>query len=155
MPEKKDPPSVVKAMTLAKNVALPLEQYTSLKASQIGKVVSLKLLLVGFSGFENYYPYQIGGGMRKRVGVVRAMSMDPEVLFFDEPSADLDPVNARQSLFNLSDNALLLTRRSVFTETVADITYQRFLQAQNQMIEPLNRAIADGIRPILLQGVES
>jgi uncharacterized lipoprotein YmbA len=62
---------------------------------------------------------------------------------------------ARWSLFNLSDNALLLTRRSVFTETVSDTTYQGFLQAQNQMIESLSRAIADGIRPIVLQGVGS
>jgi phospholipid/cholesterol/gamma-HCH transport system ATP-binding protein len=83
------------SMTLAENVALPLEQYTDLSPSQIREVISLKLSLVGLAGFEDFYPSEISGGMRKRAGLARAMAMDPEILFFDEPSAGLDPISAR------------------------------------------------------------
>ncbi len=83
------------SMTLAENVMLPLETFTDLKPSQRREIAALKLALVGLAGFEDYYPSEISGGMQKRVGVARAMAMDPEVLFFDEPSAGLDPVSAR------------------------------------------------------------
>jgi len=75
---------------LAENIALPLEQYTDLSPSQIREVVSLKLALVGLAGFEEFYPSEISGGMKKRAGLARAMAMDPDILFFDEPSAGLD-----------------------------------------------------------------
>lgn len=106
------------SMTLAENVALPLEQYTSLSPRQIRKIVSLKLSLVSLGGFENYYPSQISGGMRKRVGVARAMAMDPEVLFFDEPSAGLDPVSAR-----LLDDLILQLQDSLKT-TMVIVTHE-------------------------------
>ena len=84
------------SMTLAENVALPLETYTNLTSERIRQVVQLKLALVGLAGFEEFYPSEISGGMQKRAGIARAMAMDPEILFFDEPSAGLDPVSARR-----------------------------------------------------------
>jgi phospholipid/cholesterol/gamma-HCH transport system ATP-binding protein len=110
------------SMTLAENVALPLEQYTGLGAGEIRDVVELKLALVGLAGFEEFYPSEISGGMQKRAGIARAMALDPEVLFFDEPSAGLDPVSARRLddlILQLSES--LGTTMVVVTHELASI----------------------------------
>jgi phospholipid/cholesterol/gamma-HCH transport system ATP-binding protein len=106
------------SMTLAENIALPLQEYTDLGAQQIGKLVSLKLALVGLAGFEDYYPSEISGGMQKRAGLARAMALDPEVLFFDEPSAGLDPISSR-----LLDDLILELRESLGA-TVVVVTHE-------------------------------
>ncbi len=106
------------SMTLAENVALPLEMYTDLSPREIREVVSYKLALVALAGFEDYYPSEISGGMRKRAGLARAMALDPEILFFDEPSAGLDPVSAKR----LDD--LIVELRDSLGSTVVIVTHE-------------------------------
>jgi len=106
------------SMTLAENIALPLETYTDLSPGQISEVVKLKLALVGMAGFEEFYPAEISGGMQKRAGIARAMALDPEILFFDEPSAGLDPVSSRR----LDD--LILELRDSLGTTMVVVTHE-------------------------------
>ncbi len=106
------------SMTLAENIALPLREYTELRENEIREICALKLALVGLSGFEDYYPSEISGGMKKRAGLARAMSLDPEILFLDEPSAGLDPISAR-----LLDD-LILELRSSLGATVVVVTHE-------------------------------
>jgi phospholipid/cholesterol/gamma-HCH transport system ATP-binding protein len=106
------------SMTLAENVGLPLAEFTDLSPSEIREITCLKLALVGLKGFEDYYPNEISGGMQKRAGVARAMALDPAILFFDEPTAGLDPISSRM----LDD--LILDLRSSLGATVVVITHE-------------------------------
>ena len=106
------------SMTLAENVALPLREYTDLGPAQINELVALKLALVGLAGFEQYFPSEISGGMQKRAGLARAMALDPEILFFDEPSAGLDPISARRL------DELILELRESLGATVVVVTHE-------------------------------
>lgn len=106
------------SMTLADNVALPLREWTALRPDQIDEVVRLKLALVGLHGFEDHYPSEISGGMRKRAGLARAMALDPEILFLDEPSAGLDPVSSRRL------DELILELRDSLGATVVVVSHE-------------------------------
>ncbi len=106
------------SMTLAENIALPLGEYTDLNRAEISELVSLKLALVGLAGFDDYYPSEISGGMRKRAALARAMALDPEILCFDEPSAGLDPISSK-----LLDD-LILELRDSLGATVVIVTHE-------------------------------
>jgi phospholipid/cholesterol/gamma-HCH transport system ATP-binding protein len=106
------------SMTLAENVGLPLGEYTTLSPAEIREVVSLKLALVGLAGFEEFYPSEISGGMQKRAGLARAMALDPGILFFDEPSAGLDPLSARRL------DELILELRDSLGTTFVVVTHE-------------------------------
>jgi len=106
------------SMTLAENITLPLGEYTDLSPGQMREIASLKLSLVGLAGFEDYYPSEISGGMRKRAGLARAIALDPDILFFDEPSAGLDPISA-----SLLDELILELRESLGA-TIIIVTHE-------------------------------
>jgi len=106
------------SMTLAENVGLPLQQYTDLTPSEVAELVELKLALVGLRGFERFYPSEISGGMRKRAGLARAIALDPDILFFDEPSAGLDPLSS------LRLDELIVELRDSLGATVVVVTHE-------------------------------
>jgi phospholipid/cholesterol/gamma-HCH transport system ATP-binding protein len=105
-------------LTIGENVALPLEYHTQLSQKEIKDLVSFKLSLVGLSGSEDRYPFELSGGMKKRAGLARAMVLDPEFLFFDEPSAGLDPLTSKR----LDD--LILEIRDCFGTTIVIVTHE-------------------------------
>jgi phospholipid/cholesterol/gamma-HCH transport system ATP-binding protein len=106
------------SLTLRQNVALPLEEYTALSAREIQEVATLKLAQVGLGGFEDYYPAEISGGMKKRAGLARALALDPAIVFFDEPSAGLDPVTSRKL------DELILQIRETFGTTIVVVSHE-------------------------------
>jgi len=106
------------SMTLAENIGLPMQLYTDMSAGEIRENAALKLSLVGLKGFEDYYPNEISGGMKKRAGLARALSLDPNILFFDEPSAGLDPISSR-----LLDE-LILELRDALGTTIIVVTHE-------------------------------
>ncbi|MEN3943564.1 ATP-binding cassette domain-containing protein [Prosthecobacter sp. SYSU 5D2] len=106
------------SLTLAENIALPLEEFTQMPAKAVRELVSYKLALVGLSGYEDFYPSQVSGGMNKRAGIARAMALDPDILFLDEPGAGLDPLSSRR----LDD--LILRLRDSLGSTVVIVTHE-------------------------------
>jgi phospholipid/cholesterol/gamma-HCH transport system ATP-binding protein len=106
------------SMTIAENVGMPLQQYTDLSQAEIAEIVTLKLALVGLRGFEAYYPSEISGGMCKRAGLARAIALSPDILFFDEPSAGLDPLSARRL------DELILELRDSIKCTIVVVTHE-------------------------------
>lgn len=106
------------SMNLFENVALPLQQYSSYTTEEIRKIVEFKLALVGLAGFEKFYPSEISGGMKKRAGLARALALDPEIVYFDEPSAGLDPVSSKRL-----DDLILEINKSLAT-TIIVVTHE-------------------------------
>jgi phospholipid/cholesterol/gamma-HCH transport system ATP-binding protein len=106
------------SLTLGENVALPLELYSKLSAAEIRDMVEMLLGMVGLAGCAEYYPSELSGGMRKRAGLARAIALDPDIIFFDEPSAGLDPVSAKM----LDD--LILELRDIFDATIVVVTHE-------------------------------
>ena len=129
------------SMTVGENVALPLREHTPLEDSTIEIMIRLKLEEVGLAGFENYLPSQLSGGMKKRAAVARALAMDPEILFFDEPSAGLDPIIAA------GIDELILKLKEAFRMTILVVTHElasAFLIADRMVLIDKGRVIAVG-----------
>ena len=118
------------SMTLAENVGLPLRTWTQLPADAIETVVSARLRLVGLQGFENHYPAEISGGMKKRAAIARAMALEPTLLFLDEPSAGLDPVSAVE----LDDLILTLSRGLGLTVVLVTHELESIFKIANRCI---------------------
>ena len=106
------------SLTLRQNVALPLEEYTTLNRREISELAALKLGQVGLAGYEDYFPAEISGGMKKRAGLARALALDPAILFFDEPSAGLDPVTSRKL------DELIVEIRELFGTTIVVVSHE-------------------------------
>ena len=131
------------SMTVGENVALPLREHTKLENSTIEIIVRLKLAQVGLGGFEDYMPSQLSGGMKKRAAVARAMAMDPEILFFDEPSAGLDPIIAA------GVDELILDLKKAFRMTILVVTHElasAFLIADRMVLIDKGTVLAVGTK---------
>jgi phospholipid/cholesterol/gamma-HCH transport system ATP-binding protein len=137
------------SLTVFENVALPLGEYTDLGTAEIAEIVSLKLALVGLAGFEEFYPAEISGGMHKRAALARAMALDPEILFFDEPSAGLDPISSRR----LDD--LILELRDSLGTTIVVVTHELasiFAIGDNSIfLDPESRTMIASGNPVKLR----
>jgi phospholipid/cholesterol/gamma-HCH transport system ATP-binding protein len=153
------------SMTLEENISLPLQTYTGLTPDEIRDVVSLKLSLVGLGGFEEFLPGQLSGGMRKRAALARAIALDPDFLFFDEPSAGLDPVTSKRL------DELILQLRDTLGATIVVVSHElasifaiadhaiyldaisKSMTAQGLPAQLKNDAVDSGVREFLSRGV--
>jgi phospholipid/cholesterol/gamma-HCH transport system ATP-binding protein len=139
------------SMTVGENVALPLREHTALDDSTIEIMVRLKLDQVGLSGFENYMPAQLSGGMKKRAAIARALAMDPGTLFFDEPSAGLDPIIAA------GIDELILKLKKAFRMTIVVVTHElasAFLIADRMIVLDKGVIVADDTAQNLQKSVQ-
>ena len=154
------------SMTLAENVGLPLGEFTRLSPEEIDEVAALKLALVGLRGFEDYFPSEISGGMQKRAGLARAMALDPDILFLDEPSAGLDPITSRlldQLIVGLRDSLgativivshELASILSIGDDSIFLDTETRTLGARGKPSELLEHTDNDNVRRFLTRTAE-
>ena len=155
------------SMTLAENVGLPLGEFTRLSPEEIDEVAALKLALVGLRGFEDYFPSEISGGMQKRVGLARAMALDPDILFLDEPSAGLDPITSRlldELIVGLRDSLgativivshELASILSIGDDSIFLDTETRTLGAHGKPSELLEHCDNDNVRRFLTRSPEN
>jgi phospholipid/cholesterol/gamma-HCH transport system ATP-binding protein len=162
--------ALIGSMTIAENVALPIKEYTDLPQKSLDTLVKMKLNLVNLEGYENYLPSEISGGMKKRAGLARAMALNPKILFFDEPSAGLDPVTSAeidnliihlnkvlgttmfivthelQSIFAVAQRVIMMDRRSRGIIAEGDPKYLRD-HSQNRFVKQFfNRLAEEKIR---------
>ena len=142
------------SLSLAQNVALPLEEYTDLSKKEIRDMVEFKLSLVGLSGFGHRYPAELSGGMQKRAGLARAIALDPEILFFDEPSAGLDPLSSSRL------DELILQLRDALGATIVVVTHELasiFTIADSALFLDVKTksAISDGNPKDLVESLET
>ncbi len=152
------------SLTLQENIAVPLKEFTDLPDKVINSIATLKLSLVGLKGYENFFPSEISGGMKKRAGLARALALDPEILFFDEPSAGLDPISSAEldklilelrdtlgctmvivtheldSIFSIADNTIILEKKSKGIVERGDPKYLRDNSKNDWVREFLNRS---------------
>jgi len=154
------------SMTLAENVGLPLGEFTRLSPEEIDEVAALKLALVGLRGFEDYFPSEISGGMQKRAGLARAMALDPDILFLDEPSAGLDPITSRlldQLIVGVRDSLgativivshELASILSIGDDSIFLDTETRTLGARGKPSELLEHTDNDNVRRFLTRTAE-
>ncbi len=158
------------SMTVGENVALPLVEHTRLDSKIIRMVVKMKLEMVGLRGFEELKPAQISGGMKKRVGLARAMALDPEIMYYDEPTSGLDPITAAviddlihdlshklnitsvvvthhmNSAFKLADRIVMLHKGNIIAQGTPD----QFQKTNNPLIQQFIQGMADGPVPFNL-----
>lgn len=156
------------SLTLIENVCLPLEEYTTLDRRERAELAAYKLSLVGLAGYENYYPAEISGGMKKRAGLARALALDPDIVFFDEPSAGLDPITSRKldelilrvrelqgttcvvvsheldSIFGVADRVMMLDKTARGMIALGDPRTLAVESADPRVREFLNRAARPG-----------